>query len=187
MCRLRSATREDARVIAQLHADSWRHAYKDALSDAFLAGDVVADRRDLWARRLSAPSSDQHVVLAELDDRVVGFACAYTNADDTWGALLDNIHVESNAQRRGIGERLMRAVACWVAASTPRAGMFLWVLQSNSNAQTFYSRLGAEKVGADVWAPPGGGAVPRFRFAWRDLEPLLRDRSWGARLDPTAR
>jgi len=176
MCRLRIATREDTRAIAQLHADSWRHAYKGALSEAFLAGDIVADRRELWTQRLSAPPPDQHVVLAESVGRVVGFACVYANADDTWGALLDNIHVAANAQRQGIGERLLRAAARWIAASNPRAGMFLWVLQTNSNAQTFYSKLGAENVGADVWAPPGGGAVPRFRFAWREVEPLLRDR-----------
>ena len=176
MSRLRTATQEDTDAIAQLHADSWRHAYRGALSDAFLAGDIVADRRDLWTQRLSAPSSDQHVVLAESGDRVVGFACVYANADGTWGALLDNIHVASDMQRRGIGEQLMRAAAGWIAASTPRGGMFLWVLQSNATAQTFYSRLGAENVGADVWAPPGGGAVPRFRFAWRDVELLLRPR-----------
>jgi GNAT superfamily N-acetyltransferase len=177
MCRLRSATREDARAIAQLHADSWRHAYKGALSEAFLAGDIVADRRDLWTQRLSAPPPGQHVVLAESAGRVVGFACVYANADDTWGALLDNIHVAASAQRQGIGERLLRTAAHWIAASNPRrAGLFLWVLQTNSNAQTFYSRLGAENVGADVWAPPGGGAVPRFRFAWRDVEGLLCDR-----------
>jgi hypothetical protein len=34
----RAAGRDDARAVAELHADSWRRHYREAYSDAFLAG-----------------------------------------------------------------------------------------------------------------------------------------------------
>ena len=37
---LRTANQSDIQAIASLHAASWRHAYRGALSDAYLAGDI---------------------------------------------------------------------------------------------------------------------------------------------------
>lgn len=48
--RLAAAT--DAAAIADLHAQSWRRHYRGAYSDAFLDGDVAADRLAAWTERL---------------------------------------------------------------------------------------------------------------------------------------
>jgi len=74
---LRSATAADAPAIAALHAASWRYTYRGTMSDEYLAGDVVSERLAVWTGRLNAPSPRQYVVIAESNDRVVGFACAY--------------------------------------------------------------------------------------------------------------
>ncbi len=171
---IRVATPADVAAIAHLHAESWRLAYRGVLSDEYLAGDVVADRKSLWAQRLSTPNSSQYVVVVEINAQLTGFACVLADADPAWGALLDNIHVAQSHQRKGVGGALMRQVARWHLQYHPTITMFLWVLQSNVIAQQFYESLGAVKVGVDIWVPPGGGAVPRFRYAWSDVGTLLQ-------------
>ena len=47
---LRPATADDAALIAQLHIDSWRSAYRDILDAAYLAG-------PMGQRRYADPSS----------------------------------------------------------------------------------------------------------------------------------
>jgi GNAT superfamily N-acetyltransferase len=164
--RMRSALSSDSQTIAELHAASWRSAYRGALSEEFLAGDIVADRNTLWKTRLSKPPVNQYVVLAEIDGALAGFACAYLGEDRVWGSLLDNIHVRSDAHRKGLGSALLQSVATQCSLVAGRAGLYLWVLQDNASAQSFYEHHGARNVGTDLWLAPGGTQVPRFRFAW---------------------
>ena len=163
---LREAMPADGDRIAQLHAMSWRIAYRGALSDNYLAYAADADRQALWHMRFHASAANQHVIVALVGDEMVGFACFYANADERWGGLLDNIHVRPGMHGRGIGGAMLHAVVRHSMNCSPEAGMHLWVLQSNIDAQHFYSRHGGRRVGADVWSAPGGGQVPRYRFAW---------------------
>jgi GNAT superfamily N-acetyltransferase len=164
---VRIATPEDAISIAQLHAESWRRTYRGVMSDAYLAEEVVADRESLWTERLSSPSATQHVWVAEQNAKLCGFACAYTNADLKWGALLDNLHVSLTMHRRGIGRRLLSEVAAWVDRVESSGRWHLWVVQSNAAAISFYEAQGGQVVEQDLWDPPGGGpAIPQLRMAW---------------------
>ncbi len=172
---LRRANAADAAAIAALHAASWRHAYRGAMSDEYLAGDIVADRNAIWAERLGDPRPSQYVVVAEVSGEIVGLACAYAAEHPEWGSLLDNIHVAQSFHRQGIGALLLRDVASWCAAVAPESPLYLWVLQNNARAQAFYRRLGAVNAGHDVWVPPGGGAVARYRFAWERPRLLLEE------------
>lgn len=175
--KIRSAALEDAKKIAALHAASWRVAYRGALTDEYLEHDADADRQSLWLHRLQAPRDDQFVVIAEDQREVLGFACLFAQEHEEWGSLLDNIHVSRGCQGRGIGTALLAAVAQWCSARAPASGVYLWVLQSNVAAQQFYGNLGAANVGADVWEPPGGGAVPTYRFAWPSAAALAEKAS----------
>ena len=166
---IRLADETDIEAIANLHAASWRSAYRGALSDEYLAGDIVSDRMRVWTQRLSTHNQDQNVLVAEQGRQVVGFACAFAFADSEWGSLLDNVHVSQECHRSGVGTALIQHIMHWHLEKSPAASLFLWVLQSNRNAQQFYEKLGAKNVGEDVWVPPDGGSVPRFRYAWSDV------------------
>ena len=175
--RLRTARVDDAEQIAALHTASWRNAYAGALSAAYLASEIVAERRALWLSRFGCAPPGQFVVVAEVANEIVGFVCAYAAADAQWGTLLDNIHVAPGLQGRKIGTRLLGATAQWCASTTAVSGLFLWVLQHNPHAHRFYEALGALRAGADTWTPPGGGALARYRYAWSDVERLSRELS----------
>lgn len=164
---VRTATITDSPQISALHAASWRHAYRSALSDAYLACDVESDRRQLWDSRLENPADNQRILLLEDGHQLLGFACIYVGEDALWGSYLNNIHVLQAAQGQGLGKRLLRA--CAQACSASQAGgLYLWVLQSNTNAQGFYARYGAKNTGSDIWDAPGGTTAPLFRYSWED-------------------
>jgi ribosomal protein S18 acetylase RimI-like enzyme len=176
--RLRLADAEDAEAIAALHADSWRRHYRGAYADAFLDGDVTADRRRVWTDRLGQGDPATRTILAERHGAVVGFAHTILDQDPIWGALLDNLHVAADAQRQGIGEQLMVSSAAFVVAERPSSGLYLWVLEQNVSGQRFYERLGGEPVETSLVPPVGGvsgrlnGAPACLRYAWRDLPAL---------------
>jgi len=172
--RFREASAEDAAAVAGLHAESWRVHYRGAYRDAYLDGDVVEDRHRVWLERLAAPAPNQLVLLAEEDDDLVGFACAYGQADETWGSLLDNIHVRPDHQSRGVGAALLAEVATWCSANYPDCGLYLWVLAQNPRAQRFYQRLGARDQGGEITEPPGGGQIHGRRYAWSSVPNLPR-------------
>jgi GNAT superfamily N-acetyltransferase len=170
---IRDALETDAQPIAALHAANWRLFYRGALRDEFLDGDIVPERSAFWVNHLHSPPLNQHVLVAENEDKIVGFACVYAKVDEQWGSLLDSLHVSQSMQRHGIGAKLLVAVAQWCESKKASGGLFLWVVQSNLQAQRFYQALGAVRAGSDIWVPPGGGHVPRYRFAWQSVSMLL--------------
>jgi ribosomal protein S18 acetylase RimI-like enzyme len=169
----------DARAVANLHADSWRRHYRGAYSDAFLDGDVAADRLALWSDRLREPDPRRCTILAE-NGSLVGFANTLFDDDPTWGALLDNLHVADGHQRRGIGSRLLSLTAKAVIARPERTGLYLWVLEQNADAQAFYEARGGRSVERRPASPPGGiasrltGSPAKLRYAWPRIASLRR-------------
>jgi ribosomal protein S18 acetylase RimI-like enzyme len=162
----RDAVSTDCLPIAELHATSWRSAYQGALSDEYLANHVMSERQALWQARLHRPQDNQIVLVLRAHDALLGFACAYVAEDARWGSLLDNIHVAQAARRRGLGTLLLAEIAQRCSAVSPDAGLYLWVLQSNVDAQRFYESVGGQRAGEGIWDAPDGHQIPEFRYAW---------------------
>ena len=173
--RIRTAHARDAQSIAKLHATSWRTAYRGMLSDAYLDGDILADRQALWAERFAEPKANQHVVVAEARGELAGFACAFGEHDPQWGTLLENLHVAPTLKRTGIGSLLVQEVARWSLGYQPNSSMHLWVLQTNAIAQAFYTKKGAIAVERSTWLAPDGSNVPQLRYAWLALHSLANE------------
>jgi GNAT superfamily N-acetyltransferase len=159
---LRPATPTDAPAIANLHAQSWRFAYRGAYPD----GPVFEDRARVWNERLTSPATNQHVTLAEDNGALIGFACSYGDDDAQWGTLVDNLHVHPNRHRQGTGRLLLAEVAAWCSQTYPDRGLYLWVLAQNDRAQRFYKSLGAADQGTKTSTPPGGGTITAHRYTW---------------------
>jgi GNAT superfamily N-acetyltransferase len=163
----RAATPHDARSIAELHADSWRRHYRGAYTDAYLDGDLTAERHAVWAARMAAPAGTR-TVLAVHDGRLAGFVHVVLDDDPRWGSLVDNLHVRHDRHRGGVGTALLARAA---EAASP-GGMYLWVLHQNTRAQAFYEARGGVLVESGFAAPPGGdpahlhGAPGKYRMHW---------------------
>jgi ribosomal protein S18 acetylase RimI-like enzyme len=190
---LRLARRADAPRIARLHAESWRRHYRGAYADAFLDGDVEAERRREWSRRLQGPDHGRAAtILAEQGGSLLGFVHVIFDDDPTWGALVDNIHVAFATQRSGLGRRLMAAAAEAVTERDAESGLYVWVLEQNAPAQAFYEARGGTCVERAPAVAPGGvagrlaGAPLKLRYVWpkaQSLSRLGRDASSARRRD----
>lgn len=169
---IRVATPDDCVPMAQLHATSWRHAYRGAMSDAYLEGDVVTERLQWWQARFAVPGPGQHILLAENHGELCGFVCLYGNEHAQWGSYLNNIHVAQSAQGLGIGARLIHATASLCHKQYGEGGLYLLVLQANIKAQGFYAHLGGKNIGVDFWDSPDGTRSPLFRISWDSVAAL---------------
>ena len=142
---VRPAVQEDAAAIAQVRVDAWRTTYRGIVPDAYLAAMSVPDNAAYWARILAAGSPNASVFVATERDAVVGFAA--TNRRDPgklgFDAELAAIYLAASHQRRGVGRRLVAAVA---AAQRARGatGLIVWVIANNRPARAFYEGLGGE-------------------------------------------
>jgi GNAT superfamily N-acetyltransferase len=171
---IRPATDRDVEAVAALHADSWRRHYRGAFSDAYLDGDLIADRRSVWSQRLTAPDPAHDTVVAVAGGEIVGIAHTILDDDPEWGALLDNLHVAHHAKGTGIGTRLMARSADAVLARGSDTGLYLWVLEGNTAARAFYDARGGRLVDREVTEPPGGGGtIVGLRYVWPDPSVLL--------------
>jgi ribosomal protein S18 acetylase RimI-like enzyme len=167
----------DAKAVANLHAGSWRRHFRGAYSDAFLDGDVFADRLAVWTDRLREPDPRRCTVLAE-NGTLAGFASTFFDDDPMWGSLLDNLHVAEGHKRQGIGSRLLALTAKVLKERPERTGLYLWVLEQNVDAQAFYQARGGRCAERALVSPPGGnpsrltGSPAKLRYAWP--EPTVR-------------
>ena len=164
----------DVEAVAGLHADSWRRHYRGAYADAFLDGDIGADRLELWSERLTTDDDGSTVtLLAEDDGGFVGFVHVVFDADPRWGSLVDNLHVVWARKRAGIGSRLLSAAAGDVVRHGD-GGLYLWVLEQNTAAQAFYEARGRRRADHRPVPPPGGhaerlhGSPTGLRYVWPD-------------------
>jgi GNAT superfamily N-acetyltransferase len=178
----RAAGPGDAHAIAGLHADSWQRHYRGAYSDAFLDNEVLGYLRPLWTERLAIPHPQARTILAERDDEIVGLAHTILGQDATWGALVDNLHVAHGLKRHGIGTRLLALTAQAVLDWSPSSGLYLWVLEQNSDARAFYAARGGACAEREEVPPPGGdatrlnGTPMGLKFVWQDPSKLLAGR-----------
>ena len=171
---IRQARPSDIESLARLHMQSWRTAYRGIFSDAYLDGDLMADRLKLWNGRFDNPAANQYVVVAEHEQAVAGMACVFGDHEAQWGHLLENLHVSPQLKGTGIGRELVAHVAAWCARTHRSPSLHLWVLEGNRAAQGFYQRLGARAVEQAVWDAPDGNPVLELRYAWADMGQLLR-------------
>ena len=138
----RPATPFDAPRIAALHARSWQQNYRGDLPDDYLDQHAAAERLAVWTGRFSDPNPNMRVMLAEDENKLVGFCCLMLHESPADGTLLDNLHVRMDYQGLGIGKRLMRWAAVTTVAEDPEGRLYLWVLKNNTSAAAMYRHVG---------------------------------------------
>lgn len=163
----------DAEAVARLHAASWASAYRGLLRDDYLDGPVADERLALWQRRRDAPVPGQFGVVAESDaGGIDGFAFAFAGRDPRWGTLLDNLHVRPDGRGRGLGRRLLHALADQLMRAGVDGGLHLEVLDANHGARSFYQGLGALAVQGGMAEMPDGSRLREWTYAWPSIAAL---------------
>src|SRR6476661_5364590 len=141
---LREAVCDDAAGIARVAVDTWRSAYRDLLPPAALAAISYAEREQRWSERLCGPPDGRVAyVAADGAGQVVGFTLGgpERSGDPRYRAEIYALYILDAYQRRGLGRRLIAAVA---PRLTPAYGpaLLIGVLAANAPARAFYEALG---------------------------------------------
>ncbi|MEV0714530.1 ribosomal protein S18-alanine N-acetyltransferase [Asanoa sp. NPDC050611] len=88
-------------------------------------------------------SSGHFYLVAEDGDQIVGYGGLAVNGDEAW---IQNIAVRRDAQRRGIGRRMLEALLAEAERQHARA-VLLEVAVDNAPAQKLYATYGFEPIG----------------------------------------
>ncbi|MFQ3229336.1 N-acetyltransferase family protein [Reinekea sp.] len=171
----RIANLNDVESLTKLHAESCRESYRGIFTDDFLDNDVWEERRLTWTNRLSNPKLNQRVLMATDGNQLCGFICAFGNENSKWGTFVDNLHVSSSVQGKGVGKQLMYLIAKWADESFENKGLYLEVLEDNLNARNFYHRMGAKHQETNLWQPPGSDEkINDLLYVWEGNHKLLQ-------------
>lgn len=172
--RIRAAELNDAAAIAAVRVESWRATYRGVIPDAYLDGMRVEDSTALWSRILATPTGDKRMVfVAEDAAGVLGFSAAMKLPEPKFGVLaeLTGIYLKPQAQRLGIGRKLLAAAArACIAEDAP--DMLVWVITQNEAARRFYEGLGAQLMAGQpfTW---DGLELHETGYVWPDLMDLI--------------
>ncbi len=142
---IRPATPADAPAIAQVRVDAWRSTYRGMIPDAYLAAMKVEESTALWDKVLTAAPNSTNTFVSEVDGQVTGFASGHMLPEPRHGmnAELAAVYLVRDAQRAGVGRRLVAAVAAAQQAHGA-TGLIVWVIAGNKAARAFYEALGAD-------------------------------------------
>lgn len=163
----------DAPLVAHMHAASWKSAYRGLFSEAFLDREVDDERLHEWTQRLATPADSAFGLIAEVDDRPVGFIFMRSAHDPAWGTMLDNLHVLDGSRGQGVGRRLIAAAMRALLARDCRVPVWLWVYEQNEPARRVYARLGGREVERATDLAADGAERPKWRVVWDSPELLL--------------
>ena len=154
---LRTPTLEDAAELGRVHQQCWVETYDALVDPGFWEHSTEARRIGMWERMLRRTESERRLVLAEVDDRIVGFALAgpYLPREHPEYPPIHEFEVRMLYVLRahhgtGVGQRLLDAV---LAPDEPAQ---LWVAMRNPRAQAFYRRNGFEPDGSRDTQHSGG-------------------------------
>ena len=166
--RIRSATPEDCREIAQVHVLSWQQAYEHMLPQAYLSALSVEQREAMW-RASFRNAAPQLLVARDADESIAGFIAFGPPQDkkmpehcaEIWALYLD-----ARYWSQGIGRRLWLATLERLLAQGVTT-ITLWVMTDNERARRFYQAAGF-KPQYDTYQnfTLGGVQLEEMRYVW---------------------
>ena len=172
---IRDARPDDLPAIAKVHVDSWRATYREVLPKGYLNDLSYNARETMWAGAFGE-ASPTFLVVAEDLGRVVGFAAGGAARRDTpesrrYGGELYAVYMLESSQRRGLGRRLVAAVADELIRRG-HTDLITWVLEDNA-ACRFYERLGGERLGSKT-VEIAEMSLRAVAYGWPDASVLLK-------------
>ncbi|WP_408899438.1 GNAT family N-acetyltransferase [Nocardioides sp. R1-1] len=162
MLELRVLTPDDWPLWRELRLAALAEA-PDAFGETLAGWQGERDREERWRDRLSIPGGRDFVVL--LEGRPVGMASGVPGEDEDTIELI-SMWVSPAARGRGVGDRLIEAVAHWAAEGGART-LRLSVVETNARATALYERNGFVETGELGDLRPDG--VTRERVLVRSL------------------
>lgn len=174
---VRPAEPDDAAGIACAHIHAWQSAYRGLIDQELLDRLDLDQRTRGWRRTLEEASeaaapglTSNAIIVCTVGETVAGWAAFGPGRDDgmTHFSELAAIYAHPDFWNRGIGHRLLERVeqqlldAGWQEA-------YLWVLEGNERAISFYESHGWAADGKRKDLELGAGVIIQEQCHRRDL------------------
>ncbi len=177
MVTIRRARPGDADAMARVHLAAWRSTYAGVLPEAYLTT-LSASQESLGYERAILERRGGHAGFVAIADGqeasgpgLVGFVTGGMSRRPTIAeGEVETIYLLDDFRDRGIGRRLMRAMASHLA-SLGAESAFAWVLEENAS-RWFYQRLDA-RVAAREEMMFAGQKTAQLAYAWTPIHTLL--------------
>lgn len=159
------ATLDDCRGIAEVHVESWQHAYRGIMPAPYLASLSVPEREATWRRMLEAHPAN--LLLVRSAAQVIGFVSFGDSRDE--GAPVDRaeiwaFYVKPSQWSCGAG-RLLWLSALERIRARGYNSVSLWVVVGNERAMRFYQRAGfVVEPGSLKQFERGGAQLEEVRY-----------------------
>lgn len=165
MTRIREATAEDVPDLARVYVDTWRSIYAGVLPEAALVGMSYARQDRYWSRLVG---SGRGIVVAEVENRVVGFASAGRTRDPglSYAGEVYTLYLLDDYHGRGLGRALLTA-SFRDLQDRGFASALIWSLALNPS-RFFYETLGGRCV-AERMTALWGASLREIGYGWPDL------------------
>lgn len=175
MISVRQATLDDAQAITAIWLEAWRGAYRGIVPDEAIARRTDEAAAAYWQDVLPDPDRSRLVLAAELPESgVVGFAQAGVPEPDEPGYEIElwKLYISPDAQRKGVGRVLMRAMA----ERLRQDGVSTMCLRAfvGNRAADFYARMGGQELREEPYEILGSVA-PTILYGWPDLAVLCSE------------
>ncbi|MBB6481265.1 GNAT family N-acetyltransferase [Spirochaeta isovalerica] len=146
---IRTACKDDASRIAEIHIFGWRSAYRGIIPDSYLFSEISVN-----GRFSSFNDSNEHekddLYVCEEDNIIKGFMKSgmCRNEDKLDAYELWGLYVEPLMKREGVGSQLLRHCEKVALEKGCRENV-LWVLEDNASTRQFYKKHGYETDGSE--------------------------------------
>lgn len=188
---VRRARPGDAAAIGAIHVSTWRNTYAGVLPEEYLAGlspvrhaagyeQTITDRRRghaMFVAVASGPDAPGGRADAGEGGAVVGFVSGgkgrrpgLCGEPPSGSGEVETLYLLDDYRDRGVGRRLMRAMAAHLAAVGCRS-VVLWVLRDNPS-KWFYQRLGGRPAARET-IRFAGRQVEQVAYLWDPIGILL--------------
>lgn len=147
MYEIRYATCADAETLGEIHASSWKIAYKNIVPDEVLDNITIEKRKKFFEKALTEGWEEDAILYK--DNVAVGLICIGKCRDtdkpistgEIWG-----IYLHPNYWNQGIGKDLMTWGLNELKGRNYKE-ITLWVLEENISARKFYEKMGFKHDG----------------------------------------
>ncbi|WP_352399822.1 GNAT family N-acetyltransferase [Anaerotignum sp.] len=159
------ATIKDATAISYIHAASWKVAYQALLPQAYL--DQLP--YDFWVEAFTNWISTGQMTAKLIYDQQTPVGCiAYCKSRDAalanWGEIV-SIYLLPQYLGTGLGKKLMH-FALTDLKKQGFSNIYLWVLENNRRAISFYEKSGFIRTDDKIKMDVGGKEITDIRYIY---------------------
>lgn len=143
---IRCAKEQDADNISIIHIRSWQKAYEQYIPKSVLDSLSHSERSQQWTHLIK---EGVKVLVLEMQNQIIGFAsvCMFRDDEQTHNlGEISAIYLHPEYWRKGFGSRLCIAALSELSKEGYKE-VLLWVMADNTQARSFYERLGFQATG----------------------------------------